>query len=732
MKQYLLYRWLIIILIFISLQLLGTISANGEGISTGEPSRAKIGLALGSGAAGGFAQIGILKWLEENHIPIDGIAGTSMGGLLGACYAMGMSPLNIENLVKSTNWGDLFNPLPPYDSLDFRRKEDEQEYPISGLGLRDGKLAIPSGLNIYKVDMILSRIALPYSLVTDFGSLPIPFKCIATDIRNGESIELENGSLEKALRATMSIPGVFHPVEYNGRLLVDGGILNNVPVDVVKRMGADVVIAVNIASPLPKNQPENIGTIISRTLDTVTGDNVKKSICHADILIEPSITELGLYQWGAAERYIELGYQATERQKAALLKYALDEASWQQYLQERKGRFLKSAPIPQRIVIQTNSDINKTYIQNRFQKYVGEPIDTSLLEKDLTALMGSGLYEGLSYEFAILDQQPVLMIYVQEKTYGPPFIRSNLQMTFGSNESKNLIGVRMISTNVTGPNSELRLDLNLGSEPGFQAELYKRISGSRLFVAPLVFLKRVDSSLFDSNSRITDYQISNYGVNFDIGYNLYEFSEIRFGYTVEQQQTEVSVGEPLNIDYTGEVQTTHLRWTFSSADDPLLPLRGLTVNSNAVWYIRTPNNTSNYGTFENRVLWNCPAGQKNSFFVLISGGISITDDMPLPQQYKLGGLFRMGAYGFDEFHGNNYFLSSVGFLKNLTPLGSSIYLGVWVEHGGIYDHWSDSKMKDDFSIGVICPTPLGPLFICASCKDNLESVYYIGLGHFFT
>ena len=732
MKQNQLYHWLIsLFLILISFYLFEISSVNAEDTITPETRRVKIGLALGGGAAGGFAQIGILKWLEKNHIPIDNIAGTSMGGLLGACYSMGMSPQDIEDLVRGTDWNEMFNPVPPYDSMDFRRKEDERDYPLLGLGLRDGKLTLPSGLNIYKVDMILSRITLPYSLVTNFDNLPIPFKCIATDIRNGESIVLENGSLEKALRATMSIPGVFHPVEYNGRLLVDGGILNNVPVEVVKKMGADVIIAVNIASPLPNNQSENIGTVISRTLDTVTGQNVKKSIIHADILVEPPITDLGLYQWGAAERYIEIGYQTTEKQRTVLQKYALDEPSWQQYFQERRKRSCKSAPIPQGILIKNTSDTNKIDIQNRFQKYVGKPVEPSLLEKDLTALMGSGLYEGLSYEFAIEGQQPVLVIYVQEKTYGPPFIRSNLQMTFGSNESKNIIGVRIASMNIAGPHSELRSDLNLGSDLGFQTELYKRFPGSRWFVAPSVYLKKVDNSLFESSHRITDYQISNDGLRLDVGYNLNEFSEFRLGYVEEHQHTKVTVGEPLNSDYNGEVQKAHLQWIFSSANDPLLPLRGLTVHSDAIWYFDTPSSTSDFGSFENKVLWNCPVGPKISIFTLIAAGISNTDNMPLPQQYKLGGLFRMGAFGFDEFHGNNYFLSSVGILKNLTPFGSNIYLGVWMEHGGVYDHWLDSKLKNDFSVGIISPTLLGPLFICANCKENLESIYYMGLGHFF-
>ncbi|HBF38166.1 MAG TPA: hypothetical protein DDW50_12700, partial [Firmicutes bacterium] len=591
MQQHPIYRWLIsLIILMVSFLVSGKTFVNAEALPTIQsPPRLKIGLALGGGAAGGFAQIGILEWLEEHHIPVDNIAGTSMGGLLGACYSMGMSPQDLVNLVKSIDWNKMFNPVPPYNSMSFRRKEDQQDYPLSGLGLRNGKLTLPSGLNVYKVDMILSRVTLKYSLIKSFDDLPIPFKCIATDIRSGESVVLENGSLEKALRATMSIPGVFNPVDYDGRLLVDGGILNNVPVDVAKKMGADVVIAVNIASPLPNNRSENIGTVISRTLDTVTAQNVKKSISHADVVIAPSITELGLFQWGAAKRYIQLGYQATEQQKAALLKYALDESSWQQYLQDRQKRYLKIAPIPQNIAIEGTSDIYKTNIEKRFQKYIGRPVDIALLEEDLTSLMGSDLYEGLSYEFAVENNQPVLKILLHEKTYGPPFISSKLQMTFSPGESQDNIAARITSLNIAGPYSEMRVDLGLGTEPAFRTELYKPFSGNKWFIAPAFFFKKTDGSLYDVSRRVSDYQISNYGLNCDLGYNVNEFSEIRLGYVEGHQHTEIIVGEPLNSDYNGKIQQAHLQWVFSSADDPLLPMRGLSINSDARWYFDAPD-----------------------------------------------------------------------------------------------------------------------------------------------
>lgn len=353
----------------------------------------------------------------------------------------------------------MFNPDAPYDSLNFRRKEDYHDYCLSGLGFHDYEISLPGGLGIYQVDMVLSRITLQYSLVKNFDDLPIPFKCIATDIRKGEFVILEGGSLQKALRATMSLPGVFAPVEYNGKLLVDGGVLNNLPVKEVKKMGADVVIAVNTTSPTQKHISEDIGSVISQTLDTVTSSNVKPSAAAADIVVEPELTELGLYKWDEVRRYMELGYQAAEKEKERLLKYSLAESAWRQYLQSRQNRSRTNIPAPCNIEILGASASNKAIIQKRLRSYTGKPIDTVRLEKDLTVLMGSGLYDSLSYEFEPSDAGPVLAVMVQEKNYGPPFINFNIQSAFDQDDSKINAATRITLLNSAGLGSEIRMVL---------------------------------------------------------------------------------------------------------------------------------------------------------------------------------------------------------------------------------------------------------------------------------
>src|SRR6201987_3522433 len=207
----------------------------------------KLGLVLEGGGALGLAHIGVIQYLEERHIPVSYIAGTSMGGLVGGVYATGRDPAEVRDLVKGINWDEVISGQIVYNDLSFRRKQDAREYP-SGLefGLRKG-VQFPSGFNSgQQVDLILDRVALPYSQLQSFGDLPIPFACVATDlVTKGEHV-FRSGPLDLALRSTMSLPGIFTPVVHEVHIFVDGGLMNNIPVRVAKEMGAEVVLGVHL------------------------------------------------------------------------------------------------------------------------------------------------------------------------------------------------------------------------------------------------------------------------------------------------------------------------------------------------------------------------------------------------------------------------------------------------------------------------------------------------------
>src|SRR5580700_10122973 len=288
--------------------------------------RPTIGLVLEGGGALGLAHAGVLRWFEENRIPVDYIAGTSMGGLVGGFYASGMSAAEIEKFIKSINWNRSLRNELPYQARSFRRKEDQRDYPNDlEFGLKGG-INFPSGFNSgQQVGLILDRIALPYSDLTSFDELPTPFRCVATDLVSGKATVFSNGSLSEALRATMSLPAVFSPVRRDGQIYVDGGIIDNLPVDVARAMGADIVIAVHLeVPPIDPKEPLSAFSVLERSVSVVISVNELASMEKADVVVPVHTEAYTMLDYQAAQKIVALGYAGTQERSHVLERFALN------------------------------------------------------------------------------------------------------------------------------------------------------------------------------------------------------------------------------------------------------------------------------------------------------------------------------------------------------------------------------------------------------------------------
>src|SRR5579864_6816976 len=269
--------------------------------SSAQPTgRPRIGLALSGGGAMGLAEIGVIQWLEENHIPVDRIAGTSMGSIIGAMYATGMSPAEIQKFAEKIDWDQAFRPEPVYAQLSYRRKQDRRDFLIATpLGLKHG-LSGPNGFNSGQgVGLLLDRIAFPESGAASFDDLPIPFRCVATDMLSGEGLVLRDGPLAQAVRASMAIPGVFTPVEISGRVLADGGMVQNIPVETVLAMNADAVIAVELQlAPADRTQLQTLTGVLSRALDVMITQNERRSLALAKAKVSIGVNGFSMTDYG--------------------------------------------------------------------------------------------------------------------------------------------------------------------------------------------------------------------------------------------------------------------------------------------------------------------------------------------------------------------------------------------------------------------------------------------------
>jgi NTE family protein len=317
-------------------QLPGAVASSNAAASK----RPTLGLVLEGGGALGLAHIGVIRWLEEHRIPVNYIAGTSMGGLVGGVYATGRNSEQLYDTVKDIHWNEVMSGQTAFDDLSFRRKQDAREYPSTvELGLKKG-LQLPSGFNSgQEVSLILDRIAIPYSDIETFDDLPIPFACVATDLVTNSEHVFRSGPLDLALRSTMSLPGIFTPVRSGGHIYVDGGLLNNLPVSVAKGMGAEYVLGIHLeTAPLSPDSSLSSVAVLGHSIDAVIAANERRAMQDADMVVTVNLRKYDTLDFNAAEEIIKAGYAAAAANAAKLSALSVDEATWRRYLAERVAR----------------------------------------------------------------------------------------------------------------------------------------------------------------------------------------------------------------------------------------------------------------------------------------------------------------------------------------------------------------------------------------------------------
>ena len=319
--------------------------------------RPRIGLVLEGGGALGIAHVGVIEWLEENRIPVDVIAGTSMGGLVGGFYATGKSPAELKEMIHGIRWNEVLGGVIPYRDLSFRRKEDRRDYPNAfEFGLRHG-VEFPSGFNSgHQVGLILDEVTLPYSDMKSFDDLPIPFRCVATDLVSQTAHVIESGQLGQALRSTMSLPAFFSPVREGDHTYVDGGLLDNLPVDVARRMGAEIVIAVHLRTkPLSPGESLSSVGVLDRAISVTVAVNELRGMEKADILLTANLEDYSSTDFESFSKIEAAGYQAAQEKKAVLSGLRVSDEEWQQILAARAQR-RRQAPVPEFVEIKGTSE----------------------------------------------------------------------------------------------------------------------------------------------------------------------------------------------------------------------------------------------------------------------------------------------------------------------------------------------------------------------------------------
>jgi NTE family protein len=310
--------------------------------------RPKIGVALEGGGALGLAHVGVLQWFEEHHIPVDYVAGTSMGGLVGGFYATGMNPADMRKMIEGIDWEQVLRDQTPYQDLSFLRKEDQRLYPNSLLfGLRKG-VYLPAGLNAgHLIGLIIDRETAPYFGLHSFDELPIPFRCVASDLVSAKQFIFQDGSLAEALRATMSVPGIFTPVHDGQHVYVDGGLINNLPTDVVRQMGAEIVIAVHLeVAPVNAKSIQSLVDVLEQSVRSVISSSEVRGLANADAIVTVPLDNFSMRDFTKYEPLMRSGYEAAKGKQKLLDAFALSDTQWNDYVSQRNSRKRTTTPVP--------------------------------------------------------------------------------------------------------------------------------------------------------------------------------------------------------------------------------------------------------------------------------------------------------------------------------------------------------------------------------------------------
>ena len=703
--------------------------------------RLRVGLVLGGGGARGAAHIGVLKELERMRIPVDAIAGTSMGAIVGGLYATGMSAEELEDLVGSLDWAGALTDKPDRDDLSFRRKQDDADFPINfELGVRGTELVLPKGvIQGQELDLLLRELTLRVSHIENFDQLPIPLRVIASDIERGEAWVMAEGDLAKSIRASMSVPAVFAPVRIGDRLLVDGGIVGNLPVDVMKEMGVDIIIAVDVEFPL--YGPDDLGSVLTISEQMLTILIRKETLRQIerlgdrDILIRP---ELGLYastNFSDILSTIEPGVTAAQEQSAKLAEISLSEDAWNNHLAARK-RPVEPASHLAFVRVVHDGKLAPAVLESKLSVAAGDAIDPVTLALNADRLFGLQLYEQVSYKLVQEDAGTGVEYRARTKSWGPNFLQFgvSLEDDFEGSTAFNL-GARLTRAGLNRLGAEWRNDFQLGTDPGIFSEFYQPLSfDSRVFFAPHINLKQTNIDAFVMDSTVARLRLSEAAGGLDFGRELGRVGEFRIGVFRGVGEARVKVGDPSisNIDFNTGGAFARLR--FDTRDNARFPRSGL--SSDLQWTVSRPGlgADSKFDTVEAEFSQTWSRG-KNSVLLGLDYATTLESGSPIQEYFPLGGFLRLSGLERGEISGPHAALAKLVYYRRLGEtsgiLDTPVYMGLSAEAGNVWQTRSEMDLDSmlwNGSFFIAIDTFIGPAFIAAGFAEDGESNFYLFLG----
>jgi len=709
-----------------------------------EATRPRVGLVLSGGAARGLAHIGVLKALEEQGVKIDAIAGTSMGAVIGGLYASGYKVEELEKLARSIDWQQALSDAPPRKDVPFRRKQDDRDFLVKQkISFRDdGSLGLPLGvIQGQNLALLLESLLAHTSDTRDFDKLPIAFRAVATDIASGEKVVFSRGHLPQVIRASMSIPAVFAPVELDGRLLVDGGMVDNIPLDIVREMGVDVAIVVDIGTPLRnRKQLGTVVDVLNQSITLMTRRNSEEQLAalrRDDILIQPPLASISATDFGRAEEMMDAGYRATRILDSRLAALRPPGGSDSELVAARSAE--QRTPVITAIRVENDSKVSDDVIRYYIRQPIGEPLELDRLQTDMGTLYGLDYFDQVQYRVVHKGKDNTLVINARGRTGGTDYLRLGLNLSDDMRgDSAFNLGASYRVNGINRLGAEWLTRAQIGDVQELYSEFYQPLDvGSRYFVAPYLRLgsQNVEAAL--DNDPIAEYRLERYGYGFNIGRQIGTSGEVRLGAGQAWGKAKVRIGEQELPDVSVSEGFYELRYSFDSFDNVYFPHRGEDVRLTLMQFDPSLGSEHRYRQWDLQLDKALSSGP-NTWVLGGRYGRTLEDADVVTSSLIMGGPRQLSGFRQNSLSGQNLSLMRVVYYRRLTPqaflpLDFPLYLGGSLERGRVWnnDNEFDSGYINAASIFLGFDTPLGPLSFSYGFNTEDQKAVYLNLGQTF-
>ncbi len=702
----------------------------------------RIGLVLSGGGARGAAHVGVLKVLEELRIPIAAIAGTSMGALVGGTYASGLSPEEMEQRLTTANWDFLFVDEPPREDWPIRRKDQglRPTWDFS-LGVNSKGLQLPKGaLAGQKVELFFADLVKGADGVRNFDDLPIPFRAVATDLENGGMRVFDSGPLPEVMRASMSVPGLFSPVEIDDHLYVDGGLVRNLPVDVARKMGVDLVIAVNLGSGyLPRDQLGSVVGVLGQMIAILTEQNVQRSLKELrkgrDILIVPDLGDITAGDFNRAADAIKTGEVAARAATAQLKRLSLSPEAYAAWRAGRPAPATDATPIAV-VEVQGLKRVNPAVFASLIAHQEGRPLDRHRLEADIQDIYGTGDYQGINYRIQQRDGKEVVVVTATEKSHGPGYLSFGLN--FSSDfKGDNFSGIRGTyrRTWINSLGAEWLATAQIGNVLDIYTEFYQPLQVDRAwFVASYAGIGQDPLSVYQDGDRIARYDLTRAAAGIDLGATLGNDAEMRVGVRGGYANMTLDTGDPSLPQGQDNESGLRAALRYDTLDSAFVPRQG----SRLTLDLFSPQPALGAAYSYNRLEANWTGAWSRGNHTLVGRarlGGAFGGDLPYYDEFAVGGLFDLPGYATGELRGGQLAYGGLAYYHRLMslkpPIGRGVYAGISLEGADVQDSFqglTEPGTRFGSSVFLGADTWLGPIYLGLGINGDGDGAAYIQLG----